>query len=72
MMTTFRDIAKHHGLVAYHPAFIYYDQYTAVLPNTLQNIGIALIAMLIVSILIIPHPFCAFLIILAIVSIDVG
>ena len=72
MMTTFRDIAERHGLVAYHPAFIFYDQYTAVLPNTLQNIGIALIAMLIVSILIIPHPFCAFIIVLAIVSIDVG
>ena len=72
MMTTFRDIAERHGLVAYHPAFIFYDQYTAVLPNTLQNIGIALITMLIVAILIIPHPLCAFIIVLAILSIDLG
>ena len=48
MMTRFRDIAESHSLVAYHPAFIFFDQYIAVLPNTLQNIGIALVAMFIV------------------------
>ena len=72
MMTTFRDIAEKHSLVAYHPAFIFFDQFTAVLPNTLQNIGIALVAMLIVSIIIIPHPVYTPLIILAIMSIVVG
>jgi predicted RND superfamily exporter protein len=72
MMTRFRDIANDHGLAAYHPTFIIYDQYAAVLPNTLQNIGLALVAMLIVATVIIPHPVCAPLIILAIVSIDVG
>jgi predicted RND superfamily exporter protein len=72
MMIRFRDIAENYGLVAYHPSFIFFDQSTAVLPNTLQNIGIALVAMFIVALLIIPHLLCVPLIILAIVSTDVG
>ncbi len=48
------------------------DQYNEVLPNTLQNVGIALGCMMVVSLLLIPSPLCTVWITLAIVSIDLG
>lgn len=48
------------------------DQYQLVLPNTLENIAIALVLMILVSILLIPHPLCSVCVALAIVSIDIG
>ncbi|XP_019626086.1 PREDICTED: patched domain-containing protein 3-like [Branchiostoma belcheri] len=59
-------------MTVFHPAFIFYDQYTAVLPNTLQNIGIATACMLVVSLLLVPHPVCSLWIVLTIASIDAG
>ncbi|XP_035687590.1 patched domain-containing protein 3-like [Branchiostoma floridae] len=59
-------------MTVFHPAFIFYDQYTAVLPNTLQNIGIATLSMLVVSLLLVPHPICSLWIALTIASIDAG
>ncbi|KAI8517767.1 Patched domain-containing protein 3 [Branchiostoma belcheri] len=59
-------------MTVFHPAFIFYDQYTAVLPNTLQNIGIATACMLVVSLLLVPHPVCSLWIVLTITSIDAG
>jgi len=48
------------------------DQYRVVLPNTLENVAIALVLMIIVSIILIPHPLCSLCVAMAIVSIDVG
>lgn len=45
-------------LLVYHPAFIYYDQYTVVTDIAVQTIMIAVIAMLAVSLVLIPNPLC--------------
>ena len=74
LLREFRDISGDFPVKTfpYNPMFPFYDQYMAVKPNTLQNIGIALVAMCIVAVIMIPHPFCSVLIVLCIVSIDVG
>eukprot|EP00118_Oscarella_pearsei_P009039 m.49563 g.49563 ORF g.49563 m.49563 type:complete len:221 (+) comp34012_c0_seq1:2142-2804(+) len=69
------EVERHcprHGMTVYHPFFIQYDQYVAILPNTVQNIAIAVAAMTIVAFVFIPHPAAAVLIVLSILSIDVG
>ncbi|XP_019617824.1 PREDICTED: patched domain-containing protein 3-like [Branchiostoma belcheri] len=74
MMLAMRGVAKNAPVrtVVYHPAFVYYDQYTAILPNTLQNLGIATVAMLVVSLILMPHPIHALWVTLAIASICLG
>ena len=74
MMTEMRQVAEESQLpaLAYHPAFIFYDQYTVILANTLQNLGIAVAAMLVVALLLIPSPICALLVSLSLVSIVTG
>ncbi|KAI8490088.1 Patched domain-containing protein 3 [Branchiostoma belcheri] len=74
MMLAMRGVAKNAPVrtMVYHPAFVYYDQYTAILPNTLQNLGIATVAMLVVSLILMPHPIHALWVTLAIASICLG
>eukprot|EP00058_Branchiostoma_floridae_P003511 XP_002588999.1 hypothetical protein BRAFLDRAFT_87471 [Branchiostoma floridae] len=74
MMLHMRRLAQEapFQMTVFHPAFIFYDQYTAILPNTLQNIGIATLSMLVVSLLLVPHPVCSLWIVLTIASIDAG
>ena len=75
MMSAAREIAdNHHNLTVtvFHPAFIFYDQYLAVWPNTRQNLLIATAAMFVVSLLLIPHPICSLWVTFSIVSICTG
>ncbi|XP_071952708.1 patched domain-containing protein 3-like [Antedon mediterranea] len=74
MMTEMRDKAddSDYDITVYHPAFVIYDQYTAILPNTLQNLGIALASMLLVSLIFIPQPICSVWVVLCILSIEAG
>ena len=74
MMIDLRQIAEDAELpaIAYHPAFIFFDQYIAILPNTLQNFGIAVGAMLIVALLMIPNPICSIIVSLSLASIVAG
>ncbi|XP_053873627.1 LOW QUALITY PROTEIN: patched domain-containing protein 3-like [Malaclemys terrapin pileata] len=69
-----RDLAKDCKipLMVHHPAFIYYDQYIVIVPNTIQNIGIATGVMLCVSLLLIPNPLCSLWVTFAIASVVVG
>uniref|UniRef100_A0A8C3HQY4 Patched domain-containing protein 3 n=1 Tax=Chrysemys picta bellii TaxID=8478 RepID=A0A8C3HQY4_CHRPI len=69
-----RDLAKDCKipLMVYHPAFIYYDQYIVIVPNTIQNIGIATGVVLCVSLLLIPNPLCSLWVTFAIASVVVG
>nr|XP_023679252.1 patched domain-containing protein 3 isoform X1 [Paramormyrops kingsleyae] len=60
------------SLLVYHPAFIYFDQYAVVVENTVQNIIIATVAMLVISLLLIPNPICSLWVTFAIASIIVG
>ena len=57
---------------AFQQSYVYYDQPIAVLPNTLQNIGIAIGCMFVVAILLVPNPICAVWVTLAIASIVCG
>ncbi|XP_035695770.1 patched domain-containing protein 3-like [Branchiostoma floridae] len=74
MMTKMRELASETSVeaIVYHPSFVYYDQYIAILPNTLQNLGIATAAMLVVSLFLMPHVVNAVWVTLAIVSICTG
>ena len=53
-------------------AFIYFDQYSAILENTVQNVTIASTVMFTVSLLSIPHPLCSLWVTFAIASVTVG
>ena len=75
MMSKAREIADDHqhlNVTVFHPAFIFYDQYLAVWPNTRQNLLIATAAMFVVSLLLIPHPVCSLWVTFSIVSICTG
>nr|XP_054772716.1 patched domain-containing protein 3-like [Lytechinus pictus] len=74
MMIEVRDIAKasNFNLTIFNPAFIVYDQYIGVLPNTLQTLGIALACMFFVALIMIPHPVCALWVTFCVISIDTG
>lgn len=43
-----------------------------VIPNTIQNTGIALVIMIVIALLLIPQPMCAMWVSLSIASIDIG
>ncbi|XP_076147273.1 patched domain-containing protein 3-like [Alosa pseudoharengus] len=76
MLNFFRETASTCGqnmdLMVYHPAFIFYDQYAVVVSNTIQNIVVATVAMLVISLLLIPHPLCSLWVTFAIASVIVG
>ncbi|XP_013403203.1 patched domain-containing protein 3 [Lingula anatina] len=60
------------SVTVFHPAFVFYDQYVAIMPNTLQNIGIALGSMVVISLLLIPNPICSLWVALSVASIEAG
>lgn len=74
MLIQFRHLAQNCEipLIVYNPAFIYFDQYTAIIENTIRNVIVASAAMFIVSILLIPHPLCSLWVTFAIGSVIVG
>lgn len=59
-------------LLVYHPAFIYFDQYTVITNNTIQTMFIAVLVMLFVSLVLIPNPFCSLCVTFAIFSVIAG
>ncbi|XP_043116521.1 patched domain-containing protein 3 isoform X2 [Puntigrus tetrazona] len=59
-------------LLVYHPAFIYYDQYTMIGHITLQTIIVATLVMLLISLVLIPNPLCALWVAFAIASVILG
>ncbi|TKR92195.1 hypothetical protein L596_006894 [Steinernema carpocapsae] len=75
--TTFlmRDVAARYpdyNVTTFMPLWLFTDQYALVIPNTIQNIVIALAVMIAIAIALIPQPLCAFWVAFAIGSIDVG
>lgn len=74
MMTGLRGAAESCplDLLVYHPSFIYLDQYTTITGNTLQTVLIAMLAMLVISLLLMPNPLCAVCLALAICSVMAG
>uniref|UniRef100_A0AC35U7U8 G_PROTEIN_RECEP_F1_2 domain-containing protein n=1 Tax=Rhabditophanes sp. KR3021 TaxID=114890 RepID=A0AC35U7U8_9BILA len=69
-----RDIADEckFKVEVYYEAFPFADQYLIILPSTLQNVGISLICMIIISFLLIPSVPSALIIVIMIISISVG
>ncbi|KAJ4937105.1 hypothetical protein JOQ06_001689 [Pogonophryne albipinna] len=59
-------------ILVYHPAFIYFDQYTVIMDNTIQTIMVAVMVMLVVSLILIPSPLCSLWVAFAICSVIVG
>ncbi|XP_060900293.1 patched domain-containing protein 3 [Labrus mixtus] len=74
LMTVLRQTADKCSvnLLVYHPAFIYYDQYTIIRDNTIQTILVAVIVMLVVSLILTPNPLCSAWVAFAICSVIVG
>ncbi|XP_040210229.1 patched domain-containing protein 3-like [Rana temporaria] len=74
MLNQVRDTAKscEVPVLVYHPAFIYFDQYAVIIKNTIQNIAVAAIVMLVISLLLIPNPLCSLWVTFTIASIIAG
>ena len=73
-MTGIRETAKNApiALLVYHPAFIYFDQYTVIVGNTIQTLLVAVAVMLIIALVLIPSPVCSLWVVFAICSVIVG
>ena len=74
MLHQFRDMAEkcEVPLMVYNQAFIYFDQYSAILENTVQNVTVASTVMFTGSLFFIPHPLCSLWVTFAIASVTVG
>lgn len=74
MMTALRKAAAECPveLLVYHPAFIYFDQYTVITTSTIQTVLVAVIAMLLISLILIPNLLCSAWVAFAICSVIVG
>ncbi|CAJ0578328.1 unnamed protein product, partial [Mesorhabditis spiculigera] len=72
---TMREIASRwpqYNVTSFMPLWLFTDQYAIVVPNTVQNIWIALLVMIAIAFALIPQPLCAFWVALACASIDFG
>ncbi|KAM8967154.1 patched domain-containing protein 3-like [Pelodytes ibericus] len=74
MLIQLREIAANCNikLIVYHPIFIYLDQYVVIIQSAIQNIVVATVVMLVISLLLIPNPLCSLWVTFAIASIIVG
>ncbi|XP_072170373.1 patched domain-containing protein 3-like [Diadema setosum] len=72
MMLKIRELAGQspYSMITFHPMFVVYDQYIGTLSSLLQTLGIAMACMMIVSLVMIPHPVCAVFVTLCAISID--
>ena len=74
LMTKLREIASNTSvpMVAYSPDFIYYEHYVSILKDTLLGVGVAMIGMLFVALMFIPHPVAVTCVIASMVTIVLG
>ena len=74
LMILMREIAKNStlDLIAYSPEFIFYEHYVSILKNTLLAVGVAIIGMLFVALMFIPHPISITCATLTMVTIVLG
>ncbi|XP_075684384.1 patched domain-containing protein 3-like [Rhinoderma darwinii] len=74
MLTHLRQVTANCNVevFVYHPLFIYLDQYVVIIQNTIQNIVVATVVMLVISVLFIPDPLCSLWVTFAIASIIAG
>ncbi|KAM3929228.1 patched domain-containing protein 3-like [Leptodactylus fuscus] len=74
MLTHLRDVTANCNIevFVYHPLFIYLDQYIVIIQDTIQNIVVATVVMLVISVLFIPDPLCSLWVTFVIASIIAG
>ncbi|KAM4705181.1 patched domain-containing protein 3 [Rhinophrynus dorsalis] len=74
MLTQLHGIASNCNipLMVYHPSFIYLDEFIVIIQNSIQNLIVAIVVMLVISLLFIPNPLCSLWVTFAIVSIIIG
>ena len=74
LMLRSREIASASSLncFAFSFWFIYYEQYIAVLPQSIQSVGIALVAVFVVTCFFMPHPLLIIYVTIAVLMIMVG
>ncbi|XP_050388660.1 patched domain-containing protein 3 [Patella vulgata] len=74
LMSDLRGTAERSPLSSfvYSPYFMYFEQYNAIIPNTVQMVGAALGAMFLITVLLMPHPLMVFLVIVNLVMILTG
>uniref|UniRef100_A0A915PT93 SSD domain-containing protein n=1 Tax=Setaria digitata TaxID=48799 RepID=A0A915PT93_9BILA len=71
----FREVAQRYpsyNVTTFSPLWLFTDQYAIVISNTIQNILIALVVMIVIAMLLIPQPLCSLWVAFAIASIDLG
>lgn len=72
---SFREVAARwpeFNVTTFMPIWMFTDQYIIIIPNTVQNIIIALLVMIVIAVLFIPQPMCSLWVALACASIDFG
>ncbi|CAI5438962.1 unnamed protein product [Caenorhabditis angaria] len=72
---TFREVAnkwQEYNVTTFMPIWLFTDQYAIIIPNTKQNIVIALIVMIFIALVLIPQPMCSIWVAMACASIDFG
>ncbi|XP_059176699.1 patched domain-containing protein 3-like [Physella acuta] len=74
LMTRMREVADDSpaDVFAYHPAFVYFEQYVSVLPSTLQTVGVTLAVMFLVTCIFLPHPLIVVIVMVQVVMIVTG
>ncbi|XP_072049089.1 patched domain-containing protein 3-like [Amphiura filiformis] len=60
------------SLTIFSPTFIFIEQYVIIVPNTIQALLIATGCMFIVALFLMPHPVCAVMVTVCIVTIETG
>ncbi|GMT27500.1 hypothetical protein PFISCL1PPCAC_18797, partial [Pristionchus fissidentatus] len=71
----FREVASRYpayNITTFMPLWLFTDQYELVVPNTVQDVVVAVACMLLIAFLLIPEPSCAFWVAFTIASIDLG
>ena len=74
LMLNMRNVASDSGLpvIAFHPSFIFYEQYVAILPQTLQTLGIAIAAVFVITALFMPNPILLIYVVITMAMIITG
>lgn len=74
LMLRMRDLADNAPLptFAYHPAFVFFEQYVMIMSSTLQTVGITLAVMFVATFVFLVHPTIVLLVFINILMIIVG
>ncbi|XP_055884884.1 patched domain-containing protein 3-like isoform X1 [Biomphalaria glabrata] len=74
LMTRMRDLADSSSanVFAYHPAFVYFEQYLSIMSSTLQTVGVTLAVMFVVTCVFIPQPMIVVIVMVQVVMIVTG